>query len=112
VKEILDEVEAWREQCIQELGLWRACLRALAAVDADDVRRATNEALGLMYLWPLVRRAAVTVMGARCSFRPVLSQWADGQWRYDASSLEEDNNATDQLVRFTLSSVAALTPRE
>jgi hyaluronoglucosaminidase len=108
--ELADEVVAWREQCEHELGVWRCALRTLRFVERGDGARATIEAMGLLYLWPSVRRAAVSVMGPRCSFRPVFGQWPDGSWRYDAASLDEDANATDALVRCALAEVAAWSP--
>ena len=107
---LANEMAPWAEQCRSEVGLWRACARALRALERSNGARATNEALGLLYLWPGVRRATATVMGPRCSSRPVFGQWPDGSWRYDSESVEEDRNATDELVRFTLSEVAAWSP--
>lgn len=102
----MSEVGPWRDQLDHELGLCRAALRLLAAVADGDLAKASEEALGLAYLWPAVRRAPVTVMGPRCSFRPVISQGDDGSWRYERAALEEDANATDALVRHALQTVA------
>jgi hypothetical protein len=101
-----EEVAPWYEQARREAQLCRTALRLLRALDRDDVDRATGQGLGLGYLWPRVRRSDVTVFGARCSFRPVIGQWPDGSWRYDAASLTEDENATDALVRFALDRLA------
>jgi hyaluronoglucosaminidase len=100
------EVGPWVEQLSDELGLWSSCLRLLRALSAGDVAAAMEEGLGLAYLWPIVRRGEKSVLGARCSFRPVLGQDAEGRWRYERSALEEDVNATDALVRIALHALA------
>ncbi len=105
-----DEIASWVEQLNHEVGLWRAALRTLRAIDDRDVERATVEGLGLLFLWPRVRRGEHVVMGPRFGLRPVLGQWSDGSWRFDARSVVEDQNATDRLVRFALAELAALSP--
>jgi hyaluronoglucosaminidase len=100
------EAAPWHEQASKEAQLCRTALKLLRALERDDVERATAHGLGLGYLWPRVRRADETVFGARCSFRPVISQWPDGSWRYDGASLTEDENATDALIRFALARLA------
>jgi hypothetical protein len=111
-----DEAGAWVEQVHQEANVGRAATRVLQSVhpvvraDADgravaarpDDRSAVEHALALSFLWPVARRSTVSVMGPRCSFRPVLGQWPDGEWRYRADSLDEDHNAIDALVRHAL----------
>lgn len=104
------EVEPWRAQAALERGLWRAALRLLRALDRGERDGATTEGLGLLYRWPSARRGDVSVMGPRCSFRPVFGQWPDGSWRFDAASVQEDMSATDQLVRFALAELAAYSP--
>jgi hypothetical protein len=104
------ELAPWVDQAKHETGLWRAALRVLRALERDDGDRATNEGMGLLFLWPSVRRKPISVMGPRSSFRPVFGQWPDGSWRYHAASLQEDANATDDLVRFTLGELAAWSP--
>lgn len=108
--DLAPEVQPWIDQAGHEAGLWRACLRTLDALERGDGARASMDALALLYLWPAVRTGTPVVMGPRLSFRPVLGQWPDGSWRYDARSLDEDRNATDQLVRFTLAEVGAWAP--
>ncbi len=107
---LAEEVEPWRTQAERERGLWRAALRLLRALDRGEREAATTEGLGLLYRWPGARRAEVSVMGPRCSFRPVFGQWPDGSWRFDAASVQEDMNATDALVRFALAELAAYSP--
>jgi len=113
---LAEEAGAWIEQVHQEANVGRAATRVLQAVrpvvraDADgravaagpDNRSAVEHALALSMLWPVARRSPVSVMGPRCSFRPVLGQWADGEWRYRSASLIEDANAIDALVRHAL----------
>jgi hyaluronoglucosaminidase len=103
---LLTEITPWRTQLQAEREVVRVALRVLAALDAGDLAKATDQGLALLYLWPPLRRAAHTVMGPRCSVRPVLGQWPDGRWRYGAGSVLEDRNATDSLVRFALASLA------
>jgi hypothetical protein len=110
VDELAVELEPWVEQAGHETGLWRAAIRVLRALDRNDGDRAMAEAMGLIYLWPSVRRRPISVMGPRHSFRPVFGQWPDGSWRYDASSLQEHANATDALVRFALGQLAVWSP--
>jgi hypothetical protein len=110
VPPLADEVEPWRAQAEGERGLWRAAVRLLRALDRRDGDAATTEGLGLLYRWPAARRSEVSVMGPRCSFRPVFGQWPDGSWRFDAASVQEDLNATDHLVRFALAELASYAP--
>jgi hypothetical protein len=100
------EVGRWSDQVKHEVGLCRAALRIIERLDGGRKARASEEALGLAYLWPGMRRAEATVMGARCSFRPVISQADDGTWQYRQGSVQEDANATDALVRYALQLVA------
>ncbi len=103
-----EEAGPWLEQVHAEAALGR---RALDVLEAAWAGRATGDAAALGALavtarWPALRRAAVSVLGPRCSFRPVLGQGADGGWAYRAESLEEDRNALDQLVRLALARLA------
>lgn len=105
-EKLLAEIAPWLTQLRAEREVVRVALGVLTALDAGDLAKATDLGLTLLYLWPPLRRAAHSVMGPRCSVRPVLGQWADGTWRYGAGSVSEDRNATDALVRFALSSLA------
>jgi hyaluronoglucosaminidase len=103
---LAEEVEPWRVQAELERGVWRAAVRLLRALDRGEREAATTEGMGLLYRWPAARRGQVSVMGPRCSFRPVFGQWPDGSWRFDAASVQEDMNATDTLVRLALAELA------
>lgn len=118
---VADEAGPWIDQLHREAEVGRAACRVLqsvrpvVAIDAaghgralpPDDATATQNAMALMYLWPVARRAAPSVMGPRCSFRPVLEQWEDGAWRLRAASLLEDRNAVDALVRHALAQLDA-----
>ena len=107
------EAEAWVEQAHAEAAVGVVAVKLLrAASDPDgplaERRRIAERALTLAYLWPPLRRSTVTVMGPRCSFRPVLAQGPDGEWRFRAAALTDDDNAIDRLVRAALARAAAL----
>jgi hyaluronoglucosaminidase len=104
------EVAPWSAQANREAKRWRASLRLLRAIDRADPEAIFGEVFGLIYTWPRVRSSDVSVFGPRLGFRPVLGQWPDGSWRYDASSLDENDNATDALVRFALDEAARWAP--
>jgi hypothetical protein len=103
-----DEAAAWVEQVHAEARLGVQALRAISAARVHDVDHALYGAFALSGSWPAVRRSATTVMGPRCSFRPVLTQRADGRWAFDTASLTEDANAIDALVRYALDSCATI----
>jgi hypothetical protein len=116
------EVEAWVEQARAEAAVGVVAVKLLRAASdpggpsdssgtgapSGDRHRVAERALTLAYLWPPLRRAAVTVMGPRCSFRPVLAQGADGHWLFRSASLTDDHNAIDRLVRAALATAAEL----
>jgi len=109
-----EEAGPWIEQMKQEAQVGLAAVRVLQSIHpvvvigADgegraavaDNQSAVEQALAISMLWPAARRGAVSVMGPRSSFRPVLGQWPDGEWRYRGTSLQENGNAVDRLVRF------------
>jgi hypothetical protein len=72
---------------------------------------ALAEALVIGGRWPRVRRSEQTVMGVRCSFRPMLRQRADGDWRMDRGAIEEGDNAIDTLIRAALETLEHLPDR-
>ena len=86
------EAGEWLAQVHREARLGLAALRLVQAahphvvVDGDghgrvfapDADRALGEAFAIAGRWPRVRRGERTVMGPRCSFRPLLAQRADG----------------------------------
>jgi hyaluronoglucosaminidase len=107
-----DEAGPWLAQVRTEANVALTALRLLRRLDpgpdrAPSYEAATEQAMALALLWPACRRSPHTVLGERCSFRPVLGQWPDGAWRYDAASLVEDRNATDRLVRHALAVLGA-----
>ena len=118
------EVEAgpWLEQLGVEVALARRALRLLTAtrpalrVDADGGGRAAavdaDSVLAAAYAvgaaWPPVRRGSASVLGPRCSMRPVIAQRRDGGWRMGADPVSEDDNAVDALVRAALAAAAAV----
>lgn len=67
-----------------------------------DRRSAAEQAMALAIMWPVARRGARSVLGPRASFRPVLSQWPDGEWRMHGASLSKGANALDRLVELAL----------
>jgi hypothetical protein len=110
------EADAWLEQVHAEAAAGVVAvklLRALADRDrpdgdpSDSSGRSIDErALSLAFLWPPLRRSAVTVMGPRCSFRPVMAQGPDGDWVWRPAAIDDDQNAIDHLVRAALAGLA------
>jgi len=101
------EAEPWLAQVHDEASVGIVAVKMLRAtsqpiVDGSERERVTQRALALAHLWPGVRRSAFTVMGPRCSFRPVLAQGSDGEWLYRSNSVSDDQNAIDALVRSAL----------
>ena len=110
------EAAEWLAQVHREARLGLSALRLIQAgrpyvtvdpggqgqVTAPDPDLAVMEAFGIAAHWPKIRRSPVTVMGPRCSFRPVLGQRSDGAWRMQRSSVEENQNAVDAIVRLAL----------
>lgn len=108
------EVDPWLEQVHAEAEVGRCAVRLLHALHGRDDTRgrrdAFEQAMALAFLWPAVRRSEVTVMGPRCSFRPVLGQWPDGEWALRPDALTADENAVDHLARHALDALAARDP--
>lgn len=118
-----DEAGPWLAQTRAEAEVGLDALRLYAAtkpglrVGADGSGRAAAidddlvllGVFSLMGRWPKVRRAPVSVLGPRCSFRPVLGARPDGAWAYRSASLQEDDNALDTLVRMALDEAASTT---
>ncbi|MCX7621211.1 MAG: protein O-GlcNAcase [Acidimicrobiales bacterium] len=87
----------------------QAC-QTLRIVDRDGSARVApphrkgvaENAMALSFIWPAARRGTRSVFGPRASFRPVLSQWPDGEWRVHADCLSAHHNALDWLVELAL----------
>ena len=119
-----DEAGPWMSQARDEAILARRALalfrhtrpsfeqrndsewRALAP-DPDDV---LARAFGVAAAWPAVRRAVPCVFGPRLAVRPALQQTGTGAWTWRPDAIEEDANATDNLVRLALDGAAKLDP--
>ncbi|MBK9178189.1 MAG: beta-N-acetylglucosaminidase domain-containing protein [Acidimicrobiales bacterium] len=105
-----DEAGPWLDQVHAEAALGRRALDVLEAAWSPAGREAGGAgalgALAIATRWPSLRRSAVSVLGPRCSFRPVLGQGRHGGWAYRAESLQEDLNALDHLVRLALRQLA------
>ena len=120
-----DEVGPWLAQVHADAGLARRAVRLLQAarpvVRLDDRGRGraagpdhaglAEQAMVVAASWQLARRAEVSVLGPRCSLRPVIAQWPDGTWAYRGGSVQEGANALDDLVRGALDLVGSLDRR-
>lgn len=116
------EAGAWLAQVHAEaalaqraLGLLRATRPAVevsgdgnARATAPDAARVLRHAFALASEWPVVRRAFASVFGARLGIRPALAQHSSGAWVWRADAIEEDTNATDDLVRLALDGASRL----
>lgn len=122
VPELAEEAGAWMTQLRAEVEVGRVALRVIqdlhpvVRVDPDgrarvappDVADAGRQALGLTALWPPLRRNPISVLGPRCSFRPVIGQDDAGEWVIAGGALEEDANAVDHLVRAAFAALEAV----
>lgn len=100
------EADPWVEQVHAEARVGRAAVRLLDALADGEVAAAHEQALAIAFTWPAVRRSPVTVLGPRCSFRPVLGQDDAGRWVLRPGAVEDGANAVDRLVRFALAGLA------
>jgi hypothetical protein len=89
-----EEAGPWLEQVRAEADVGLAALR-LHRSGGEDLA----SAFAVMQRWPEVRRAEVSVLGPRGSFRPSFGQGTDGTWAVLPGALEADGNALDALVR-------------
>lgn len=101
------EVGRWLEQVHREAEAGRAAVALLRLLDGEPVdrHRVAETAMLLGHLWARARRGPVSAMGARLEVRPVLSQGADGGWRYHPDAVAEGANAVDRLCRHALGRV-------
>ncbi len=96
------EAGPWLEQTRAEARVGRAAVRLLRRLDEDPEAAVGEDALALALGWQALRRSPVTVMGPRCSVRPILFNDAHGEWQWDPASVQVDANAIDALVRRAL----------
>ena len=92
----------WLEQVHTEARLGLLAVRLLRAAAADPAAATGEMAMALALGWQAARRSPVTVMGPRCSVRPMLWHDEDGEWHWDPRSMQVDGNAIDLLVRRAL----------
>ncbi len=97
-----DEAGPWVDQTRAEARVGRAAVRLLRRLDDDPEAAVGEEAMGLALSWQALRRSTVTVMGPRCSIRPILFNDAVGRWQWDPASVQVDDNPVDRLVRLAL----------
>lgn len=79
-----------------------------ARATVPDAARVLRHAFAVASEWPVVRRAFASVFGPRLGVRPALAQHSSGAWLWRADAIEEDTNATDDLVRLALDSAARI----
>ena len=72
---------------------------------AGEVER--DQAFAVAIVWQTVRRADTTVMGPRFGLQPVLGQRRDGTWSFQSTSIIENRNAIDALLRACLKAYSA-----
>jgi hyaluronoglucosaminidase len=104
-----EEGAPWLEQVHDEAEAGRAAVGLLRLLGQEplDRHRVAEAALLVGYLWARARRGSVSAMGVRLGVRPVLSQGADGGWRYHRGAVTEDSNAIDRLCRDALDRIVA-----
>ena len=97
-----DEAGPWLDQTRAEARLGGAAVRLLRRRAEDRDAAIGEDAIGVAAWWQAQRRSALTVMGPRCSIRPILFNDDHGEWQWDPASVEVDDNAIDRLVRAAL----------
>ena len=93
------DAERWLIQVQRDA---RLALQALAVIEGD---RSVETVMAMTTRWQASRRSPVTVFGARCSIRPVITQAHDGGWTVDPAAFTVDANAIDTLVGLALASL-------
>jgi len=103
-----DEAEPWAVQARTEAKLGLSALHVIEDVRAGrgNEPECFQRSVSLAARWPVVRRSEVTVMGPRCSFRPMLGQDDHGEWMLRPGAVQADQNAIDALVRLALDRLA------
>jgi hyaluronoglucosaminidase len=99
-----EEAEPWAEQTRAEARLGLSAVHLLDDLAGGTAGEAalSARAMSLAARWPAARRSAITVMGPRCSFRPVIGQDDTGEWVLRPGAVQDDQNAVDHLVRLAL----------
>jgi hypothetical protein len=108
------EVASWLEQIHQEASAGLTAVRVLERIwpshhrgDAPpDPEGAFERAMLLAVQWQLVRRGDKSVLGSRCSIRPVISQDEQGAWVFHRAALSTDRQAIDDLVELVFDRLA------
>lgn len=102
------EADPWARQARAEAELALQAVDLLAAVQAGGAHESETSILAMAIgaRWPAIRRADVSVMGPRCSFRPVIAQDDAGDWAMHPEAVQDDQNAVDALVRHALGAFA------
>ncbi|HTN81500.1 MAG TPA: beta-N-acetylglucosaminidase domain-containing protein [Acidimicrobiales bacterium] len=119
-----DEAAPWLAQTREEaalarraLSLFRRTRPSVEPVSANEWRAVVPDpddvlarAFAVSASWPAVRRAVPCVFGPRLAVRPAVRQSGSGAWVWRADAIEEDESATDDLVRLALDAAASLDP--
>lgn len=105
----LDQVRAEASVALEAVALLAAALddralddKAHGGAGIDEV----SKTFVLGFRWKALLGSAVSVMGPRLGFRPVLGQAGDGSWAVRRSSIIEGANAVDALCRLAFDAVA------
>ena len=106
-----DECAGWVEQVRTEASVALDAVALLASAIDDEAPGGADfdemsKAFVLGYRWKALQGAAISVMGPRLGFRPMLGQAGDGSWAMRRSSIIEGANAVDALCRLAFDAVA------
>jgi hyaluronoglucosaminidase len=106
------DCQGWIDQVRAEAAVALEAVALLEGALADDEGGGgagvdeVGRTFVLGYRWKALHGAAVSVMGPRLGFRPVLGQAGDGSWAVRRSSIIEGANAVDTLCRLTFDAIA------
>jgi hypothetical protein len=98
-----DEVTRWVEQARKEAVVGLHALKLIDLARAGRFDKVVEQGWLVAFNARELRRAPVSVMGSRWGFQPALGQRHDGTWSFHVSSMLEDANAIDDLVRAAIS---------
>jgi len=104
--DIGDEAAPWREQVRVEARVGLDALKLIEAARAERYDRLVDYSFRVAFGAGELRKARVSVMGPRWGLQPALGQRPDGTWSIHRSTLLEDDNAIDVLVRAALAFAA------